>query len=47
MITKALTLTDFDFENTVFKLPVTDQAEQYSQILITGFNQFVPKNKFI
>ena len=38
---------DFDFENTVFKLPVTDQAERYSQILITGFDQFVPKNKFI
>ena len=36
-------IKEFDFENTVFSLPVKDQAERYSQILIDGFNNFVPK----
>ena len=33
----------YDFENQVFSLPVQDQADRYSQILISCFDQFVPK----
>ena len=32
-----------DFEKHVFGLPVENQAEKYSQILISSFDQFVPK----
>ena len=33
----------YDFENQVFTLPVQDQADRYSKILISCFDQFVPK----
>ena len=39
-------IKNFDFEKQVFSLPVPDQAEKYSQILISCFDQFVPKKTF-
>ena len=33
----------YDFEKHVFGLPVENQAKKYSQILISSFDQFVPK----
>ena len=36
-------IKEYDFENQVFSLPIHDQADRYSQILMSCFDQFVPK----
>ena len=35
-------IRDFDFENTVFSLPIKEQAENFSSILQGAFQRFVP-----
>ena len=35
-------IKDFDFENTVFSHPITDQTDIYTEILKKAFDQFIP-----
>ena len=38
-------IKNYDFENNVFRYPVLQQAELYSNMLIDAFSKFVPSKK--
>jgi hypothetical protein len=35
-------INEYDFENSVFNHPITDQTEIYTEILKLGFEQLIP-----
>ena len=40
-------IKNYDFRNTVFNLPIENQAEVYTQILQNAFDKFVPRKTVV
>ena len=40
-------VTNYDFQNTVFNLPLENQAEVYTKNLQNAFDKFVPKKTVV